>query len=97
MIARRLGLRWSWPGAIVAGIFLLLFLAALAWLMYSSATNPADSGEGGVLLLLFALPWAWWMPHAWLNLASGIGAVLLNAALLYLLFGGLRSRKPGSS
>ena len=50
----RLVLKWSGLGFAVAVIFILLALSVLAWLFYSSATNPADSGEGGVLLIFFA-------------------------------------------
>ena len=89
----RLALRWSRPGFAVAALFILLALSVLAWLLYSSATNPADSGEGGVLLIFFAMPWINIIPAKFLNPFSAIACILFNAVLLYCLFGGLRFMK----
>lgn len=89
----KLHLRFSWAGLIASGLYLGAFLVGLAWLFYSSSTNPGDSGEGGVLLLPFVMPWVMFLPDAWGGLGSVIGIVVLNAVLLYLLFGGLRPKK----
>jgi len=78
---------------LAAGLFLALAIAVLAWIFYSSATNSADSGESGILLLPFAMPWITIMPRSWLGLTTGLGAIGLNALILYLVFGGLRFSK----
>jgi len=89
----RLVLKLSRFGFAVAAVFLLLVIAGVAWLFYSSATNPADSGEGGVLLIFFAMPWINIIPTRFINFFTAIGCILLNAFLLYCLFGGLRFLK----
>ena len=97
-----LGLRVSKPGFILAGVFLGFALALQLWLLYSAATNPADSGEAGLLLFAFTLPWAMLLPDALVNSAwmdalgpaLAWGMIALNAFLLYCLAGGLRRRKP---
>ncbi len=86
-------LRFSRGGAIVAGLFLALFIAAFAWIFFVASKNPADSGESGILLIFFAMPWIKLVPTSWLGLWFAIGSVLLNALILYCLFGGLRLRR----
>jgi hypothetical protein len=89
----RLVLKTSKLGYAAAAIFLLLAIAVFAWLIYSASTNPADSGEGGVLLIFFAMPWINIIPPRFINPFSAIGCILFNAVLLYCLFGGLRFEK----
>jgi hypothetical protein len=89
----RLVLKSSKIGFAVAAIFLLLAIVVVAWLFYSSATNPGDSGEGGVLLIFFAMPWVDIIPNRFIGLFSAIACILINAFLLYCLFGGLRFEK----
>jgi len=86
----RLSIRKSKSGLLAACAFLLIFLALFAWVFFVASKNPADSGESGILLLPFAMPWVMWLPVHWLGPGSGAVCVVLNAALLYLLFGGLR-------
>lgn len=86
-------IRLSAGGFIAAGLFLLLAFAVFAWLSFSAANNPADSGESGVLLLPFAMPWVMIVPESWLGPLAGVACILLNALILYFLFSGLRSAK----
>jgi uncharacterized membrane protein YhaH (DUF805 family) len=90
---KRLVLRKSKTGFGVAGLFLFTFLALLAWLYLIASKNPADSGESGILLLPFAMPWVMWLPVEWLGLWAAFLCVSLNALIVYCLFGGLRFRK----
>lgn len=87
---RRLVLRKSRAGSIAAGLFLLAFVGLFAWLYFSASQNAADSGESGILLLPFAMPWVMWLPVEWLGPLSGFLCVVFNAALIYGVFGGLR-------
>jgi hypothetical protein len=87
---KRLVLRRSKTGALASGLFLLAFLGLFAWVFLVASKNPADSGESGILLLPFAMPWVMWLPVDWLGLPAGVACVSLNAGLLYCLFGGLR-------
>ena len=85
--------RRSRPGAIAAGVFLFAFLALFAWIFFVASKNPADSGESGILLLPFAMPWVMWLPVEWLGLWAAVLCVSLNALIVYCLAGGLRFRK----
>ena len=87
---RRLVLRRSGSGLLAAGLFLLAFLGLLSWVFFVASKNPADSGESGILLLPFAMPWVMWLPLEWLGPLAGFACVALNAVLLYGLFGGVR-------
>jgi len=89
----RLALQKSQAGFVAAGLFLLAFLGLFAWIYFVASKNPADSGESGVLLLPFAMPWVMWLPVDWLGLSAAFLCVLLNAVIVYCLFGGLRFRK----
>ena len=89
----RLVFKLSKLGFAVATIFILLALSVFAWLIYSAAANPADSGEGGVLLIFFALPWINIIPTGFFSPFSAIACILLNAFLLYCVLGGLRFAK----
>jgi hypothetical protein len=91
---QRLVIRRSSAGLLAGGLFLLVFFAIAAWVFFVASKNPADSGESGILLLPFAMPWVMWLPAAWLGPLAGFGCVAFNAVLLYALFGGLRLR-PG--
>ena len=86
----RLVFRWSRGGAIAAGLFLLAAMAVFAWIFFVASKNPADSGESGILLLPFAEPWIMLVPRAWLGLWVALGCILMNAVILYCVFGGLR-------
>jgi len=89
----KLGLRWSPLGFTVSGIFILLVLTIFCWIFFVASKNPADSGESGILLLPFAMPWIMWLPVRWLGPITGIACMGLNALILYLVFGGLRPKK----
>jgi len=89
----RLIAKSSKRGYAVAAIFLFVAICVFSLLFYSSSTNPADSGEGGILLLFFAVPWINMMPSGWIGPFSAMGCILLNALLLYCVFGGLRLEK----
>jgi hypothetical protein len=86
-------LQKSRTGFVAAGLFLLAFLALLAWIFFVASKNPADSGESGILLLPFAMPWLMWLPVEWLGPWAAFLCVLLNAMIIYVLFGGLRVKK----
>jgi hypothetical protein len=88
-------LRKSRTGLIASGLFLLAFLGLFSWVFFVASKNPADSGESGILLLPFAMPWVIWLPVEWLPVEwlgpwAGFLCALLNSILIYLLFGGLR-------
>lgn len=82
--------RRSRGGFIAAGLFLVVAAVVFAWVFFVASRNPADSGESGILLLPFAMPWVSFLPGAWLGLWAGLGCIFLNALLLYCVFGGLR-------
>lgn len=78
----------SKTGLIFGGGFLVLVAAAVIYVIYSATQNPGDSGESGILILVFALPWL-----AIVGQNVGGEALLwimvgFNAFLLYL-FGSL--------
>jgi hypothetical protein len=85
-------LKFSRGGALAAGLFLLSAAGVLAWVLFVASKNPADSGESGILLLPFAMPWISLVPTGWLGPWVAFGSVLLNALILYCLFGGLRKK-----
>lgn len=89
----KLRIRWSLAGFLVSGLFVLLVLAIFCWIFFVASKNPADSGESGILLLPFAMPWIMWLPVNWLGPVTGFACMGLNALILYLLFGGLRAAK----
>jgi hypothetical protein len=92
-------LRKSRAGAGLGGAFLSTAIAIRAWLLVSAYTDAADSGEGGVLLFAFTLPWTLLVPEsilgaAWFDAVGpwlAWGAIALNAFLLYCVAGGLRA------
>jgi len=86
--------RFSRGGALAAGLFLLSAAAVFAWVFFVASKNPADSGESGILLIPFAMPWIALVPNGWLGPWMAFGCVLLNALILYCLFGGLRLASP---
>ena len=85
--------RFSRSGFAAAALFLALFFGLFAWVFFVASKNPADSGESGILLLPFAMPWVTMLPQRWLGPAAGILSVLLNAFIIYLVFGGLRLKR----
>ncbi len=82
--------RFSRSGFAAAVVFLILFFGLFSWVFFVASKNAADSGESGILLLPFAMPWAIITPEGWLGPASGILSVLLNGLIIYFVFGGLR-------
>ncbi len=98
-----LGLKHSKSGWVAAGLFTALAGLALLSHLYSMLTRPGDAGESAVVMLPFAAPWIFWIPDAlvqsrfWKVLAYPVFGVLvlLNAFLLYCVFGGLRWRPGG--
>lgn len=88
----RLEIRKSRGGLIAAGLYLLLVFTIFCWIFFVASKNPADSGESGILLLPFVMPWIMWLPVELLGPPALFGCILLNALILYLVFGGLRRR-----
>ena len=86
----KLRIKKSLAGFIAGGLFLSLAVGVFCWLFFVASKNPADSGESGIMLLPFAMPWIMWFPVEWLGPLTGLACIVLNALLLYLLFGGLR-------
>jgi len=80
-------------GFVIAGLYLLLVLAVIGWLFYSASTNPADSGEGGVLVVFLAMPWISLLPSSLISPWSALGCISLNGFLIYCIFGGARLHK----
>ena len=89
----RLAFRFSRGGLLAAGLFLFAAASVLFWVFLVASKNPADSGESGILLLPFAMPWILIIPGKWLGLSVGLGCIVLNAFILYCVFGGLRIRR----
>lgn len=89
----KLRIKKSLAGFIAGGLFLSLAAAVFCWIFFIASKNPADSGESGIMLLPFAMPWIMWLPVEWLGPLTGLACILLNALILYLLFGGLRFGK----
>ena len=85
--------KFSRCGFFAAGLFLVAAASVFSWIFFVASKNPADSGESGILLLPFAMPWISIMPSSWLGPGAGLGSILLNALILYCVFGGLRFRK----
>jgi len=88
-----LALRLSRGGFSAAGLFLFAAASIFFWIFFVASKNPADSGESAILLLPFAMPWVSIIPARWLDLGAGLGCIVLNAFILYCVFGGLRIRK----
>jgi hypothetical protein len=80
-------------GFIAAAIFLLMFLTLFAWVFIIASKNPADSGESGILLLPFAMPWITLVPETWLGPLGAFVSVIFNALIVYSIFGGVRLRR----
>ena len=83
----------SRPGFLAAGAFLLAFLAVLSWLVLVASSNPADSGESGILLLPFTMPWVALVPDSWLGPFAGLTCILINTFTIYCVFGGVRFKR----
>ena len=83
-------IRFSISGLAAAGVFLLLAMAALAWIFFVASKNPADSGESAIILIFFAMPWISILPSSWLGPLVGLVSIVGNALIVYLVFGGLR-------
>jgi len=89
----KLVFRLSPGGFFAAGLFLLAAVSVFAWIFFIASKNPADSGESGILLLFFAMPWISIVPASWLGPGVGLGCIAINALMLYCVFGGLRFRR----
>ena len=89
-------LKFSRGGMLAAGFFLLSAAAVFAWVFFVASMNPADSGESGILLLPFAMPWISLVPSTWLGPWVAFGCVFLNSLILYCIFGGLRMSSRAS-
>jgi len=89
----KLSIRFSKGGIAAAGLFLSLAMAVFAWIFFVASKNPADSGESGILLLPFAMPWITILPSDWVGPFTGLAMILFNSLILYLVFGGLRRAK----
>jgi len=87
-------LRWSLPGGLIAGAYALVacFVATreavgsgcMGW-CFGLATFPE-------FLALFVLPTGFFYSPAWQQFfvwVFGIGAIVLNAFVLYVIFGGV--------
>ena len=85
-------LKYSRRGFLAAGLFLGAASSVFLWIFAVASKNPADSGESGILLLPFTMPWILVVPDDWLGLSLGSVCILFNAAILYCVFGGLRRR-----
>ena len=83
-------LRNARGGWLAAGLYLLLVFGIFAWIFFVASKNPADSGESGIWLVPFAMPWISLVPTEWLSLWFAFGCFLLNAFILYCVFGGVR-------
>jgi len=44
-------------GLLLGGGFFALAVSAWTWHLYSSVSNTANSGETGIVMLLFTFPW----------------------------------------
>lgn len=88
-------LQRSRGGAIAAALFLLAAIAVFAWVFVVASKSPADSGESAFWLLPFTMPWISFAPSAWGGHVFAVACVLLNALIVYGVFGGLRLRSTG--
>jgi hypothetical protein len=86
-------LKFSRGGALAAALFLFAAFAVFAWVFLAASKNQADTGESGILLLPFSMPWVTLLPGAWVGPLVALGCILLNSLVLYCLFGGLRITK----
>jgi hypothetical protein len=77
--------RLSLFGLIGATFFLGMFVGAYLFNMNSISSNVANSGEGGIILILYAMPWVMIFPKSFLGFALGL---ILNTILIYLVLGG---------
>lgn len=86
-------LKRSKGGTVAATLFLFAAIAVFAWVFFVASKNPADSGESGILLLPFAMPWITSAPSHWVGPFFALACILLNALILYCVFGGLRFKR----
>jgi hypothetical protein len=80
-------------GLLLGGGFIALAVIAWIWHIYSSVNNTANSGETGIVMLLFTFPW-FALVEARSETVMWI-MVGFNALLLYL-FGALVGWVAGS-
>ena len=81
----------SISGMASAGLFSVLALIVLLLHLYSVVSNPGDSGESGIMLIPFSLPWILLVPSQireasfWVRgcYVFYFAVVVLNAAIIY--------------
>jgi hypothetical protein len=83
----KLDFGWSIVGAFFASLYLASFLGTLGYVNYSTLSNGGESGESGILLLLFSLPWTLLIPGP----VAAFFAVPLNAFVIFCIAGGVRA------
>jgi len=67
----------------------------MAWIFFIASKNPADSGESAIILVFFSYPWVSLIPARWMGPAAWAGCVMINALILYGVFGGVRRQHSG--
>ena len=83
----------SKSGLTIAGLYFVLFVVVYSYLRYCTRTNPGDSGEGGIYLVPFVLPWYLLVPYSHFreSFATPLHCIsaLLNSIIIYFLCGGV--------
>lgn len=77
--------RWSKWGAVPAGIYLAVFAAAFAYVIFQLAFHPANSELVGVLLVVLTLPWSLPLLAALDHLGYHFQNLAANMAVMVLL------------
>ena len=76
----KLRIKKSLAGFIAGGLFLSLAVGVFCWIFFIASRNPADSGESGIMLLPFAMPWIMWLPVEWLGPLTGLACIRAERA-----------------
>ena len=76
--------RISLSGLLSVAFYLGMFAGAYHYDLQSIHQSAANSGEGGIVLMLYALPWVMLHP----SLLTLFGGIIYNAILIYLVMGG---------
>lgn len=80
----------SKAGLVIAGLYLLLAAMSFAWVYFEATALEGVSVLSATVLLVFLAPWILLMPDAWITPPAAIACIVLNALILYMLFGGWR-------